>query len=104
MSEKVMCQVTVWRGWGIDNACGKPAKGKLRGGMDACGVHLNAERKREEYERERQAERERENAKIAELRRLVDALAVVGVTAWVGRGGVVIGSQEAHRLIQRLGQ
>ena len=38
-------------GWHF-HPCGKPAKGFLKNGKPACGIHLRAERKREEANRE----------------------------------------------------
>lgn len=34
--------------WARSHKCGKPAKGFLTDGRPACGIHLRAERKREE--------------------------------------------------------
>lgn len=36
---------------GYSHVCGKPAKGFLKNGEPVCGIHLNAERKREQGDR-----------------------------------------------------
>jgi len=41
------CKTKIRNGW-HSYTCGKPAKGFLEGGEPACGIHLRAEKRREE--------------------------------------------------------
>lgn len=78
--DRVMCQVRVWTtGRWHSHACDHPAKGVLETGPNkgkqACGVHLAAERRKQENERIASAIYDANRRRAAECRARADAVA-----------------------------
>ncbi len=64
-------EVSTHDGWYTSHVrCGRPAKGYLKNGKPACGIHLNTERQRTErdyIENERQDRRQTLKQRVAEF-------------------------------------
>lgn len=67
------CEVSVADrgGWNY-HRCGRPAKGHLKNGRAACGLHLAGERRREKSDAEFHARRAAERAETARLQAICD--------------------------------
>ena len=100
---KLTCVTKVWDSVRHrHHRCDRPAKGVRENGYPACGIHLNAERKRNERER---AEEERAEARKSRLRflgALRDTLSLEGVAVSVSWRGLIIHEGDALKLIERL--
>ena len=102
LPEGSMCSKRVWREF-AHYGCGRKAKGRLKDGSLACGVHLAAERRAAEQTAKWEAMREKARADSEESRAVVVALAAVGVEAYRGVGAVCITYAQARELVKRLG-
>lgn len=86
------CMQHIVGNWGY-GTCGRPAKGHMRGGMPACGIHLRGERKEVEKEERREQRRElqkwiQEETKVKadKIHELLKMKVALEVRYWSGHG------------------
>lgn len=102
MDQHPECSVKVWRGYGVGNRCGRRAKGQLKSGQPACGLHLRGERTRIENDNQRAAEHAERQRLLDNAQAICDRLAWHGVKARArSDGSVVMSAEAADELAQR---
>lgn len=102
---ETMCAVSVWRGFGVNSRCGRKAKGELKSGVPACGVHLRAERTREQNDAKWEAQRQVARDALDDAQHCVDGFVQLGFEARAsshGTGQVVLPVAAAERVLERL--
>lgn len=103
MLDGEVCLVKVWNQIRHRHElCNRPAKGHLDHKVPACGIHLNAERKRNEREELEEARALDRQSKLRLLRSIRGALALEGVAASVSERGLIIAKDDALKLVERL--
>lgn len=70
--------VTSANGWHTSE-CGRPAKGKLQDGTYACGIHLNAEKKRLASNAEWEAEWEQQKTFHTEVKNFKESRGIMSL-------------------------
>lgn len=76
--ETEYCRVQMMNNGWPSGCCGKSAKGKLADGTPACGVHISAERRREQNANKGAEERRKEREFANEVRALLEPLGISG--------------------------
>ena len=100
---KLTCVTKAWDSVGHrHHRCNRPAKGVRENGYPACGIHLNAERKRNERELAEDKRAEARKSKLRLLGALRGTLSLEGVTVSVSERGLIIHEGDALKLIERL--